>query len=58
MKKKAIAAKIASKSHTSIKNILKDFDFIKLSFKKNKEFAKELTLYLDLDKEEVTWLKK
>ncbi len=58
MKKKAVAAKIADKTHSSAKEVLKDIEFFKLIFRKNKEMAKEIADELSLDKEEVEWLKK
>ena len=58
MKKKAIAAKIAEKTHTSTKNVIKDFEYFRNIFKKNKGMANQLTEQLDLDKDEVTWMKK
>jgi replication factor C large subunit len=58
MKKKAIAAKIAHHTHTSTKRVLKDFEYFRNIFKKNKEMSNQLIEQLDLDKEEVAWLKK
>jgi len=58
MKKKAIAAKIAEKTHSSTREVIKDIEYFKLIFKKNKEMAKGISEYLDLDKDEVAWLKK
>jgi replication factor C large subunit len=58
MKKKAIAAKIAEKTHSSVKEVLKDIEYFKVIFKKNKEMANSITKYADLDREEVAWLKK
>jgi len=58
MKKKAIAEKIAENTHTSKKEILKSFPYFHVMFKKDKQLSKNLTEELDLDKEQVTWLKK
>jgi len=58
MKKKAIAGKIAEKTHSSVKEVLKDIEYFKVIFKKNKEMAKAIEEYADLDKEEVMWLRK
>ena len=58
MKKKAIAAKIAEKTHSSVKDVLKDIEYFKVIFKKNKEMADSIVKYVDLDKEEVSWLMK
>jgi len=53
-KKKSIAEKIAKHTHSSSKQILKDFDYYKLILKRNKNIQIEL----DLEKEEVAWLGK
>jgi len=58
MKKKAIAGKIAEKTHSSVKEVVKDIEYFKLIFKKNEEMAGSITKYLDLDNEEIAWLKK
>jgi replication factor C large subunit len=59
MKKKAIAEKIAEKTHTSTKEALKaTLPYLQVSFKKNKDFRNELINELDLSKEEVEWLRK
>src|SRR3989338_1375294 len=58
MKKKAIALKIAEKTHASSKNVLKDIDYFRVIFKKNKEMASEIAEEMDLDNEEVEWLRK
>jgi len=58
MKKKAIAARIALKTHSSTKEIVKDIDFFKIIFKKNKEMAIAIEEYVGLEKEEVEWLRK
>ena len=58
MKKKAIAAKIALKTHSSTKEVLRDIEYFKIIFKKNKEMAKAIEEYADLGREEVDWLKK
>jgi len=58
MKKKAIAEKLARKTHSSVKEQIKTIDYFKQIFKNNKEMSKKIANYLDLDKEEVAWLKK
>jgi len=58
MKKKAIAQKIAEKTHSSVKEIIKNFEFIKFIFKNNKEMANNLIKQFDLNKDEVQWLNK
>jgi orotate phosphoribosyltransferase-like protein len=59
MKKKAIAEKIAEKTHSSKKEVLKNtLPYLQVSFKKNKIFREELTNELDLSMEEVEWLRK
>lgn len=58
-KKKAIAEKIALKTHTSIKRILQDvMPYLQISFKNDKQFCNVISKELDLDKDEVNWLKK
>jgi len=58
MKKKAIAAKIAEKTHSSTREVLKDIEYFKVIFKKDKDMSKDISKYLDLDKEEIAWLRK
>ena len=59
MKKKAIAGKIAEKTHCSSREALRDtLPYLQIAFKKNNEFRKDLIKELDLSKEEVEWLKK
>jgi len=59
MKKKAIAQKIAEKTHCSTKDALKNtLPYLQFTFKKNKAFREQLTQELDLSKEEVAWMKK
>jgi len=58
MKKKAIAEKIALRTHTSTKEMVKNIDFYKVIFKNNKEMADQIAEELDLAKEEVEWLRK
>ena len=57
-KKKAIAEKIADYTHSSTKEIIKDINYYKIIFKENKEMANNIAEQLDLDKEEIAWLKK
>ena len=58
MKKKAIAEKLAKKTHSSTKEQIKTIDYFKQIFKNDKEMAKKIANYLNLDREEVAWLKK
>ncbi len=58
MKKKAIAAKIAEKTHCSVKEMVKNIEYFKVIFKKDKEMGESITEYARLDKEEVEWLRK
>ncbi|MBI2134365.1 replication factor C large subunit [Candidatus Woesearchaeota archaeon] len=59
MKKKAIAEKIAEKTHTSKKEALKStLPYLQAAFKKNRDFREQLTLELDLSREEAEWLRK
>jgi len=57
MKKKAIAQKIAEKTHTSVKQTIKNFDFIKTFFK-DKAMAEKMIKEFDLNKEEIEWLNR
>jgi len=58
MKRKAIAEKLAEETHISSKRAFKDIvPYLKIMFK-NKEFAKEISEDLELEKEEIVWLKK
>ena len=58
MKKKAIAAKIAYKTHSSVREVVKNIEYFKVIFRKNQDMGNAISEYLDLDKEEVAWLKK
>tara|TARA_Y100000310_G_scaffold281722_1_gene302366 strand:+ start:2601 stop:3809 length:1209 start_codon:yes stop_codon:yes gene_type:complete len=59
MKKKAIAERIAERTHSSTKEVIKNtLPYLQVSFKKNKDFRTELTNELDLSREEIEWLKK
>jgi len=58
MKKKAIAAKIAEKTHSSTKEILKStMPYIPYIFKDN-HMGAQVVKELELDKEEVEWIRK
>lgn len=57
-KKKAIAEKIAEKTHTSSKRVITDtFPYIQIIFKKDEKQAERLAKYLDLDKKEIAYIK-
>ena len=59
LKKKAIAEKIADKTHTSKKRALQDtLPYLKPVFKHSKKEAKKLAGYLDLDAEQVEWMER
>lgn len=58
VKKKAIAAKIAEKTHCSVKESIKNIDYFKAIFKKNEEMAKKISNELSLNKDEFDYLKK
>jgi len=59
MKKKAIAFKIAEHTHSSSQRVLKDsFPYMKFIFQNNKEVSDSISEELELDKEEVEWLRK
>lgn len=58
-KKKAIAEKIGDKTHTSTKRALQDtLPYLRPVFKQNKNEAEKISTYLDLDKEQVEWMRK
>ena len=58
MKKKAIAQKIAEKTHSSKKDILKStLPYLPIMFK-NKSMEEKLISELKLEDEEVEWIKK
>ncbi|NQU98242.1 replication factor C large subunit [Candidatus Woesearchaeota archaeon] len=57
-KKKAIAQKLARKTHTSTKRAVQsDVLYLKTIFKKNKQESERISNFLELDKDEVAWLK-
>ena len=59
MKKKAIAEKIAEKTHSSAKGALKDtLPYLQFAFRKNRNFRNELIKELDLSSEEAEWMRK
>ncbi len=58
MKRKAIALKIAQNTHTSQKQVLKNIDYFRIMFKKDKEMASKIAEDLELGKEEIEYLKK
>ena len=57
-KKKAIAQKIAEKTHSSQKQMIKSMPYIQNIFQNNKKMASAIADELELDKEEVVWLQK
>ncbi len=57
-KKKAIAQKIAEKTHTSSRQVLQNIEYFQTIFKNNKEMGEKIAEELELGKEEVAWLKK
>lgn len=58
MKKKAIAEKIAERTHSSTREVLKDIEYFKYIFRENKEMAQSISEYLELEAEEAEWLRK
>lgn len=59
MKRKAIAEKIAEKTHSSTKvSIQNTLPYLQIIFKKNKKIGDELADYFEFDKEEAEWLSK
>jgi len=58
-KRKTITEKIAIKTHSSKrKTIQSTMPFLQQAFKQNQEFASKMSEELDLDEEEIEWLKK
>ncbi|MFQ5474761.1 MAG: replication factor C large subunit [Candidatus Nanoarchaeia archaeon] len=57
-KRKNIAAKIAAKTHTSVKEIITDTMPYVRAMMKHDDMADRLVDYLDLDQDEVAWLKR
>ena len=56
-KRKSIVEKIAKKTHTSSRTVIKDtLPYIRPIFKNNKEEASRLAEYFELDKEEAAYL--
>lgn len=59
MKRKAIAEKIAEKTHASTKRVIKDvMPYIQFIARKNKSYAKQLGEDLELEEEELEWLSR
>jgi len=58
MKRKSIAQKLAEKTHSSVKDSIKDIPYFQVIFNKNEEMAEKISEELDLNNEEVGWLKK
>ncbi len=59
MKKKAIAAKIAAKTHSSVKDIITStMPYMLYAFKQSKDFQQNFIHEFDLDEEEVEWMRK
>jgi replication factor C large subunit len=56
-KRKAIAEKIAEHTHSSVKDIIKQIDYFRVMFR-NKEMAERIADELDLNSEEIEYLKK
>lgn len=58
VKKRAIAEKIALNTHTSAKEIIKSMPYYQVIFKKDKHVAEKIAAELQLDMEQVEWLRK
>jgi replication factor C large subunit len=57
LKKKAIAEKIAAKTHVGKKRALQDsLPYMRMVFQKNRKEAEKLTEFLELDPEQVEWM--
>jgi len=57
-KKKDVAEKLAKHTHTSKKEAIKNILYFRTLFKKDNKFAEAVAKELDLNEEEVEWLKK
>ncbi len=58
-KRKAIALKIAEKTHTSVSRVMKDtLPYLQVIFKENKKMGEQIAEDLDFEKEELAWLRK
>ncbi len=58
-KRKAIAEKVAEKTHSSIKDTLKStVPYLQIMFKSNEILAEKLASEFDLDKDQVDWLRR
>lgn len=58
VKKKSIAEKVAEKTHTSKKSVIKDtIPYMKIIFKKDKQCSARITEEFELNNEEVEWLR-
>ncbi|MBN1503085.1 replication factor C large subunit [Candidatus Woesearchaeota archaeon] len=58
-KRKSIAEKIAENTHTSVNVALKEtLPYVETIFKKNKQMAEHIAEELQLDKEEIIWLRR
>ena len=58
LKKKAIAKKIAQKTHCSVKDAFKNMYYYQIIFRNSKEMALRITTELELDSAEAEWLRK
>ncbi len=59
MKRDAIAEKVAFRTHTSKRDAIKNgVPYLRMIFKKNKNMANSIADELDLNEEEVVWLRK
>ena len=56
-KRKAIAEKIALKTHTSTKKALEVMPYMQYIFAKNSKMANQIKEFLELDNDESRWLK-
>jgi len=57
-KRKAIAQKLAEKTHCSSKRALQILPYVKETVKNDPDYAKNLALELELDDDELKWLEK
>ncbi|RMF54859.1 replication factor C large subunit [Candidatus Woesearchaeota archaeon] len=59
LKRKAIAEKVAEKTHCSTRRAIQDIiPYLQIIFRKNKKMAGDIANSLELEREEIDWLKK
>jgi replication factor C large subunit len=57
-KRKAIAGKIAEATHSSVKDVIKQIDYFRFIFRNNRTMAEKIAEEIDLNSEEIEFLRK